>query len=101
MVLPWNSASRHARSGELTRRVTRTEGTVKDETFSVTTSALVCAQCHHIAFEGKDVQEHMRRVADAYRSKHGLLTSEEIRAARIKRWELRRSRTSRTTNTSD
>ena len=61
----------------MTCRATRTEGTVvKDETFTVTTPALVCSKGQHIAFDGKDVQEQIAR------TKHGLLTAEEIREAR-------------------
>jgi putative zinc finger/helix-turn-helix YgiT family protein len=70
--------------------------------------ALVCEHCAHVTFDGRHMPEYMRLTADAYRSKHGLLTSVEIRdsrnrlqmtqeqfagylgvgAASIKRWEL-------------
>ena len=102
------SAEAVAGRGTLTRQESVVDGTVKNETFSVTTLALVCAKCGHVALEGKDVQEHLRRVADAYRKSHGLLTGEEIKSSRrrlkmsqrqfarylkvgeasIKRWEL-------------
>ena len=94
--------------GIMTRQAVPIEGEIKNEKFTVTSNALVCAKCNHVGFEGKDVQEHMRRLADAYRGKYSLLTSNQIRESRkslkmsqkqfagylrvgdasIKRWEL-------------
>ena len=92
--------------GSLNERLADVEGDVRGEKFVVRTPALVCDTCGHIAMEGADTQEFMRRLADAYRSAHNLLTSEEIRRIRggmsqqrfckalgvgiasVKRWEL-------------
>ena len=83
-------------------------GVIKDEEYSVVTPALICDRCGYVAMEGADVPEHLRRLADAYRRAHHLLTSDEIRTHRktlkmsqkafaaylgvgeasIKRWEL-------------
>lgn len=90
------------------RQLAEVDGEVRGENYVVTTPALVCSHCKHVGFEGADVQEHIRKVSDAYRRAHGLLTSDEIRRARkalgmsqkafaaymhlgeasIKRWEL-------------
>jgi putative zinc finger/helix-turn-helix YgiT family protein len=93
-------------NGTLIRQVADVPGEIKRKKYVVRTQALVCDACGHIALEGKDTQEFMRRVADAYRSANNLLTSEQIRALRgglsqqrfadaiglsvasIKRWEL-------------
>lgn len=92
--------------GELQERLAQVQGEVRRKKYMVETSALVCNNCEHVALEGKDTQEFMRRVADAYRRSHRLLTSDEIRqirgslsqvafarklevgSASIKRWEL-------------
>ena len=83
-------------------------GKIKGERFKVTMPGLVCPVCGYTTVELKDMAEYMRLVADAYRSKHGLLTSDEIRERRkaqgmnqnqfakhlgvgvasVKRWEL-------------
>jgi putative zinc finger/helix-turn-helix YgiT family protein len=57
-------------------------GEVKGETFVVSTPALVCPGCGYATVDGTDMPEYMRRVGDAYRAKHGLLTSDEIRQRR-------------------
>lgn len=57
---------------------------IRDEKYTFETPGLICNSCHAIAFEGKDVSEHQRRLADAYRVAHGLLTSIDIRALREK-----------------
>jgi putative zinc finger/helix-turn-helix YgiT family protein len=92
--------------GTLIRQVADVPGEIKRKKYVVRTQALVCDKCGHIALEGRDTQEFMRRVADAYRSANNLLTSEQIRSLRgamsqqrfadavglsvasIKRWEL-------------
>lgn len=93
-------------SGEFENRLVRAEGEIKGKQYTVETPALVCNACGHIALEGKDAQEFMRRIADAYRLAHQLLTSDQIRSIRgnlsqlrfaqeigvgsvsVKRWEL-------------
>ena len=92
--------------GALIDRLAEVEGAVKGEKFKVRTNALVCDKCGHISMEGSDTSEFMRRLADAYRRAHNLLTSEEIKRIRggmsqqrfakalgvgvasVKRWEL-------------
>jgi len=68
--------------GSLVAQLAQVEGHVKREKFVVETNALVCDACGHIALEGKDLPEYMRRIADAYRIAHDLLTSREIRRIR-------------------
>jgi putative zinc finger/helix-turn-helix YgiT family protein len=93
-------------AGTLSKRLTDVEGQIKRRKYTVKTWALVCDQCGHVAVDGHDMQEFMRKVADAYRKAHKLLTSEEIRRIRgglsqqkfalelgvgvasVKRWEL-------------
>ena len=93
-------------AGTLNERFAEVEGEVKGEKFVVRTQALVCGECGHVAMEGADTSDFMRRLADAYRRAHNLLTSEEIRRIRgglsqqrfamalgvgiasVKRWEL-------------
>jgi putative zinc finger/helix-turn-helix YgiT family protein len=70
--------------------------------------ALVCSNCGYTTVGAGQIQEFMRTLADAYRERHGMLTSKEIRRLRkalnwsqidlarrtgvgeasIKRWEL-------------
>jgi len=65
------------------RTVTVTE-TIRDEQYTFETPGMMCDNCANIAFEGKDVSEHQRRLADEYRQAHRLLTSTEIKALREK-----------------
>jgi putative zinc finger/helix-turn-helix YgiT family protein len=92
--------------GTLQPKITVAEGEVKKKKYNVETRALVCDSCGHVALEGRDAQEFMRLIADAYRSENDLLTSDQIRQLRgdlsqkkfaailglgvasIKRWEL-------------
>lgn len=64
------------------KRNTRIQAVVKSERFQISMRGLVCPKCGFTAVDGKDMPEYMRLVADAYRSRHDLLTSEEIRARR-------------------
>jgi putative zinc finger/helix-turn-helix YgiT family protein len=92
--------------GKLSRQLAKVDGRIKKNDYVVETTALVCGHCHHVAIEGEDMPEYMRRLADAYRRAHDLYTSDEIRAIRgrinqqrfadglgvgvasVKRWEL-------------
>ncbi len=66
----------------LKRQKTRLAGEVRGERFLVSMEGLVCPKCSYRTVEGVDLPDYMRLVADAYRSKHGLLTSREIRSRR-------------------
>jgi len=54
----------------------------KGEVFQVQAPALACSKCGWITLDAETTDELRRRTADAYRKKHGLLTSDEIRALR-------------------
>ena len=54
----------------------------KGETLAVTTPVMVCKSCGWQALEAGQMDELGRRTADAYRKKHGLLTSSQIKALR-------------------
>jgi len=83
-------------------------GEYAGESFTVTADALVCKKCGYKTVHATKLDEYRRLLADAYREKKELLTSEEIRnirnrldmsqeqfaaylgvgVASIKRWEL-------------
>jgi putative zinc finger/helix-turn-helix YgiT family protein len=54
----------------------------KGETLHVQTPALACSNCGWITLDPARADELRRRTADAYRRKHGLLTSDGIKALR-------------------
>ena len=54
----------------------------RGEAFRIQVPALACAKCGWIAVDLQQADELRKRTADAYRKKHGLLTSDEIRAFR-------------------
>src|SRR5438876_4143970 len=54
----------------------------KGETLKVQTPALACAKCGWITLDPAHADELRRRTADAYRRKHGLLTSDAMKALR-------------------
>ena len=58
------------------------EGEVRDETVSFVMAGLKCEACGRQTVPGSEMQEFMRRAADAYRVRHRLLTSETIRSRR-------------------
>jgi putative zinc finger/helix-turn-helix YgiT family protein len=51
----------------------------KGETFHIKMPALACAKCGWITVDTDQADELRKRTADAYRKKHDLLTSEEIK----------------------
>jgi len=94
---------------ELEERATSLPAEVKGEAVTVEgMTSLVCPACGYATVRGGDMPEYMRRAADVFRRRHGLLTSDEIRSRRqalnmtqdefanhlsvgiasIKRWEL-------------
>jgi putative zinc finger/helix-turn-helix YgiT family protein len=54
----------------------------KGETLQVQTHASACSKCGSVTLDVTQADELRRRTADAYRKKHGLLTSDAIRALR-------------------
>lgn len=60
----------------------RIRGEYKGEEFTVTMEGLACPKCGFTTVDGPRMAAYMRLVADAYRSRHGLLTSQEIRERR-------------------
>lgn len=70
------------RKANLSKKPGQIPGELRGERFTVTMEALVCPKCGYRTVDGPQMAEYMRLVADAYRSKHGLLTSEQIRARR-------------------
>src|SRR5262245_18786264 len=67
---------------DLERKVIQLSGEVRGEAYTVEMIGLECPNCGHKALEGRDMPEFGRLLADRYRAKHGLLTSEEIRNRR-------------------
>lgn len=58
------------------------EQSYKGETLHVKTPANVCVKCGHATLTLDQADELRSRTADAYRDKHGLLTSAQIKAWR-------------------
>jgi len=93
---------------ELEKKVTRMNGKYAGEPYRVSAQAMVCPHCGYAALHASQMDAFSTRLADAYRKRHGLLTSSEIRKTRselgmsqeefaeylsvgvasVKRWEL-------------
>jgi len=56
--------------------------TVRDETVTVVCEALRCPDCSYVTVPGRAMGRLMITASDAYRARHGLLTGDELRAAR-------------------
>jgi putative zinc finger/helix-turn-helix YgiT family protein len=54
----------------------------RGDTFRIQMPALACSVCGWTTIDAEQTDELRRRTADAYRTKHGLLTSEEIKTLR-------------------
>ena len=54
----------------------------RGELLKVQTPALACAKCGLLTVDAERTEELRRRTADAYRRKHGLLTSDAFKALR-------------------
>ena len=54
----------------------------KGELFEIQMPAFACSKCEWITIDLQQTDELRKRTADAYRKKHGLLTSEEIKTLR-------------------
>jgi putative zinc finger/helix-turn-helix YgiT family protein len=70
------------KSNELENRLAHVPIEIKGESFSVEMKALVCPGCGYTTIDGGAMAEYMRLGADAFRAKHGRLTSSEIRTRR-------------------
>lgn len=68
----------------LVRKVAEVDGVYAQESFRVKTDALVCPNGHYATVPAEHLDEYYKLVADAYRHKHGLLTSTAIRSLRLK-----------------
>jgi putative zinc finger/helix-turn-helix YgiT family protein len=58
------------------------EQELRGELFKVRTTGQTCTMCGWVSVTPAQADELRRRTADAYRKRHGLLTSEEIRGMR-------------------
>jgi putative zinc finger/helix-turn-helix YgiT family protein len=94
--------------GEMRSQRAKVPGEYAGEKFVVETEATVCTKCHHIALRADQIDAYTMKLADQYRARHRLFTSQEIRAIRnrlgmsqdefakylnvgpasVKRWEL-------------
>jgi len=68
--------------GKLIARTTDIEGAVKGERCMVRTAALVCNRCGAQVLTDAQSDAYAVAIADAYRAKHGLLTSVELKPIR-------------------
>jgi len=66
----------------LHRHKTQVSGEVRGEPFTVETEAMVCDRCGFQVLTEEQSAAYTAAISDAYRRKHGLLTSEELREAR-------------------
>lgn len=93
---------------ELEKKVTTMDGEYAGERYRVPAEAMVCPHCRYATLHATQIDAFSTKVADAYRKRHGLLTSLEIRKIRtnlgmsqeefaaylsvgvasVKRWEL-------------
>lgn len=63
--------------------MTALRGTTHGESFELISDALVCPNCGFKTLPAEKMGEFALRVADAYRQKHGLLTSSQIKDRRL------------------
>lgn len=68
--------------GEMEARVAAVEGEYDGEKFTVETEALACKMCGFTTVDRPHLDEYYTKVADAYRTKRGLLTSQQILSIR-------------------
>jgi len=69
-------------NGHLHKNRTQVSGEVRGEPFTVETEAMVCDRCGFQVLTEEQSAGYTAAISDAYRRKHGLLTSEELREAR-------------------
>jgi putative zinc finger/helix-turn-helix YgiT family protein len=94
--------------GEMRSQRAKVPGEYAGEKLVVETEATVCTECRYTALRADQIDAYTMKLADQYRARHGLLTSQEVRAIRnrlgmsqdefakylnvgpasVKRWEL-------------
>jgi len=67
---------------ELGKKVTTMECDYAGEPYRVPAEAMVCRKCGYRTLHASQIDAFSTAVADAYRKRHGLLTSSEIRETR-------------------
>ncbi len=70
------------RKGKLERKTVDLSSTRNGEEFTVRTDGLSCTHCGFKTISNEQSGEFTRLISDAYRRKHGLLTSDQIRDVR-------------------
>jgi len=68
--------------GTMHAHISKVSGEVRGEPFTVETEAMVCDRCGFQVLTEEQSAGYTAAISDAYRRKHGLLTSEELREAR-------------------
>ena len=68
---------------ELEMKVTTMEGEYAGEPYRVPAEAMVCPRCGYATLHASQMDAFNTKIADAYRKRHRLLTSSEIRRIRI------------------
>jgi len=69
-------------NGHLHKNRTQVSGEVRGEPFTVETEAMVCDRCGFQVLTEEQSAAYTAAISDAYRRKHGLLTSEELKKTR-------------------
>src|SRR4051794_40150042 len=70
--------------GKLINKVAEVEGEVRGEKYTVRTEATICDRCGSQVLSHSQSTAYGIAIADAYRKKHGLLTSKELKDIRRK-----------------
>ncbi len=68
--------------GNLIEKLAEVSGEVRGEKFTVRCEAMVCDRCRFQVLSDAQSAAYTAAVSDAYREKHGLLTSREVQAIR-------------------
>ena len=63
--------------GKMTSQLAEMVANVRGEQITITTTAMVCSRCGFQALTEEQADAYTSASADAYRRKHGLLTSQE------------------------
>lgn len=68
--------------GKLIPKVAEVQGEVRGEKYSVQTEAMLCSRCGAQVLTDAQSAAYSIAIADAYRERHGLLTSRELKRIR-------------------